>query len=114
MRLLKVLLLLAAIAAVAAWATRPGEAAFEAMLDQALRERLAAADLAAVQARVPALALAACKLRPGDCAALLREAITVRHDRRLFTTRVTVEGLGREASCLGLFGRFFCRRTLFE
>lgn len=114
MRLLRLVLLLAAMAAVAAWATRPGEAAFEAMLDDAVREKVATTDLDAAGQALPTLALAACKLRPTDCVALVREAIEVRYDRRLFTTRATVTGLGRETTCLGAFGRFFCRRPLAE
>ncbi len=111
-RVLFFLMLAGAVLALAAFATRPGPEAFEALLDRAVRARVADTDLDAGREPLPTLALAACKLRPTDCVQVLRQALEVTYDRRLLTTRATVRGLGRETTCIGVFGRFFCRRPL--
>ncbi len=110
-RRLVLLALIVALAGIAAHLTRPGRADLEAMIDKAVREKVANTDLDTSGEPVATLALAACKLRPSDCAALVREAVKVKVEKGLFTSRARVEGLGREASCLGVFGRFFCRDT---
>jgi len=81
------------------------------MLDRVIRDRVANTDIGTGGEALPTLALAACKLRPTDCVALVREALDVRFDEGLFMTRVSVEGLGRTMTCRGAFTRFFCGGT---
>lgn len=114
MRLILILAAIVVLVALAAAVTRPGPAAFDAMLDQAIRTRVANTDLQAGGDALPTLALAACKLRPSDCVAVVRQALDVRFEERAFTTRVTVEGFRRSTTCTGAFGRFFCRGGLAE
>jgi hypothetical protein len=114
MRLILILAAIIILVALAAAVTRPGPAEFDAMLDEVIRTRVANADLEAGGDALPTLALAACKLRPTDCVAVVRQALDVRFDERAFTTRVTVEGFRRSTTCTGAFGRFFCDRPLAE
>lgn len=114
MRLILILLAVVALVAVAAAFTRPGPAEFDAMLDTAIRDRVANTDLDSSGEALPTLALAACKLRPSDCVALVREALDVRFDEGVFVTRVAVEGLRHSTTCTGVFGRFFCDKPLAE
>jgi hypothetical protein len=109
MRLILILAVLLAVLAGVAVVTRPGPAAFDAMLDRVIRDRVANTDIGVDGEALPTLALAACKLRPSDCVALVREALDVRFEQGLFTTRVTVDGLGRTMTCRGAFTRFICR-----
>jgi hypothetical protein len=102
--------ILVAVLAVAAILTRPGPAEFDAMLDRIVRDRVANTDISSGGEALPTLALAACKLRPSDCVAIVREALDVRFDDGIFLTRVTVEGLGRTMTCRGAFRRFVCQR----
>ena len=111
MRLILILLAMVAVVAVAAIVTRPGPAAFDAMLDRVIRERVASTDIGTGGEALPTLALAACKLRPTDCVALVRAALEVRFDQGLFMTRVSVDGLGRTMTCRGAFTRFVCRQA---
>jgi len=111
MRLILILVAVLALIAVAAVVTRPGPAAFDTMLDRVIRDRVANTDIGTGGEALPTLALAACKLRPTDCVALVREALDVRFDEGLFMTRVSVEGLGRTMTCRGAFTRFFCGDT---
>lgn len=112
MRLLTRLAVLLAIIGLIAALTRPGPVAFDAMLDRAIRERVANTDIGTGGEALPTIALAACKLRPTDCVALVREALDVTFEERVFVTRARVEGFGRTLSCLGVFGRFFCNRPV--
>lgn len=114
MRLLLILAAIVVLVALAAAVTRPGPAEFDAMLDEAIRTRVADTDLETGGDALPTLALAACKLRPSECVAVVRQALDVRFDERAFTTRVTVEGFRRSTTCTGAFGRFFCRGPLAE
>jgi hypothetical protein len=108
MRLIFRLFLLVVLAAGAAMATRPGPAEFDAMLDAAIRDRVANTDIGAQGEALPALALAACKLRPTDCVTIVRDTLDVRFEQRLFWTTARVEGWGREMTCRGAFTRFTC------
>lgn len=108
---MRTLALLALVLAIAAWATRPGPEAFDAMLRAAIAEKVATTDVDASGDAVATLALVGCKLRPGDCFQALRATLDVTFDRGLFTTRATVRGL-TEATCTGAFTRFFCREDL--
>jgi hypothetical protein len=111
MRRALILLLLAALGlGIAAHLTRPGEAELAAQIEAAVRERVANTDLDASGDPVATVALAACKLRPSDCADLVRGVLDVRMERGPFATRAVIGGFGRETRCLGVFGRFFCRR----
>ncbi len=85
------------------------------MLDAAIRDRVANTDIGTQGEGLPALALAACKLRPTDCVALVRETLDVRFEQRLFWTTARVQGLGgRSTTCRGAFTRFTCDRPLTE
>ena len=113
MRLLLSLALLLALLGIAAFATRPGPAEFDAALETAIRDRVANTDFGAGDGDAFAqVALVGCKLRPSDCVRLVRDSLDVTLEKRLFTTRVTVEGLNRSATCTGAFGRFFCKELL--
>lgn len=112
MRLLKIVAVLLALTAVAAALTRPGPAEFDAMLDRAIRDRVASTDVDLSGEALPAVALAACKLRPTDCVRLVREALDVRFEERLLFTRATVTARDRTTTCRGAFGRFVCDRPL--
>ncbi len=113
MRLLLSLIVLLAILGIAAFATRPGPAEFDATLEAAIRDRVANTDVGEGSGDPFAqIALVGCKLRPSDCIRLVRDSLDVTFEDRLFTTRVTVEGLNRTATCTGAFGRFFCKDLL--
>ncbi|GGH59605.1 hypothetical protein GVY41_15500 [Frigidibacter albus] len=113
MRLLTLLALLLAVIAAAAFATRPGPAEFDATLEAAIRDRVANTDVGEGSGDPFAqIALVGCKLRPSDCIHLVRDSLDVTFEDRPFTTRVTVEGLNRTATCTGAFGRFFCKELL--
>lgn len=112
MRLIRLLIVLAVVVAAAAYVTRPGPAAFDAMLDAAIRDRVASTDIGAGGEALPTIALAACKLRPTDCVAIVRQSVEVTFEQRLFTTRARVEGFGRSTICTGAFTRFFCDRPV--
>ncbi len=114
MRLILILFVVVILVVVAAAVTRPGPAEFDAMLDQAIRTRLASTDIEAGGEALPTLALAACKLRPTDCVAVVRQALDVHFEERAFTTHVTVQGFRRLTTCTGVFGRFYCTRPLAE
>lgn len=112
MRLILIAVVSLGLLAGVAIATRPGPAAFDAMLDTAVRDKVANTDLDGEDEALPTLALAACKLRPSDCVTIVRELLDVRIDERLFYTRVRIEGLRRSATCTGAFTRFFCDRPV--
>lgn len=114
MRLLRYLAIALILLAVAAALTRPGPAEFDAMLEAAIRDRVANTDISAEGEPFGTVALAACKLRPSDCVRLVRQSLEVRFERRLLFTRATVEGFGRSVTCRGAFGRFVCDRPLAE
>ncbi len=112
MRFLKYGLILLVLIGIAAAITRPGPAEFDAMLERAIRDRVANTDIGADADLGPTIALAACKLRPSDCVALVRGSMDVAFDEGIFVTRARVKGLNRETRCLGVFGRFFCERPV--
>ena len=110
MRRLFTLAVLLALVAVAAVATRPGPAQFDAMLRGAIADKLAQGDSPGGDPGMT-LALAACRLRPGDCFAVLRATLDVHFDQGLFFTTATVRGL-TEATCTGAFTRFYCTKDI--
>jgi hypothetical protein len=110
LRILVAIVAILLLVGIAAAATRPGPAAFDAMLADAIRARIANTDIGANEDdAIGTIALAACKLRPTDCIEIVRQTLDVTFDEGLFVTRATVRGLSREASCIGAFTRFFCR-----
>ncbi len=109
-RILILVLFAAAALGLAAHLTRPGEAELSALIEGMVRERVASSDIDASGDPVATMALAACKLRPSDCAGLVRKALDVRLVRGPLATRAVIAGLGRKTRCLGVFGRYFCRR----
>ncbi|MCX7888669.1 MAG: hypothetical protein N2422_02925 [Rhodobacteraceae bacterium] len=113
MRLFLAALALVLLAVVAAAVTRPGPEAFDAMLADAIRDRVANTDIGENSGdALDSVALAACKLRPSDCIRLVRQAIDVRMDERVLYTVADVHGFGRDARCWGAFGRFWCSTDL--
>ncbi|MBD3765340.1 MAG: hypothetical protein IE927_11610 [Rhodobacterales bacterium] len=112
MRLFLALVALLGLLALAAAVTRPGPAEFDATLDRAIRDKVANTDVGDQGDPFATIALVGCKLRPSDCVRLVREMLDVTFDEGAFVTRVTVRGFDREATCTGVFGRFFCRELL--
>ncbi|MCB2110326.1 MAG: hypothetical protein H6895_14695 [Defluviimonas sp.] len=109
MRLIAIVVALLVILAAAAWATRPGEAAFNAMLKAAVERRIATTDIGADTGdAAETLVLVGCKLRPSDCVKLLRESLDVSVEKHLFWTRYRVSGFKRGTSCTGAFTRVWC------
>ena len=91
-----------------AWLTKPDEADAEAVLRDQVMIAVARQDLGEGRSTGENLALAACKLRPSDCYDLLRSGLEVSYtDQKLFL-KVDVSGFEREATCYGVFTRFFC------
>lgn len=111
MRLVTFAAALALIAALAAWATRPGPEEFDAMLKAAIADKIASTDIDASGDAIATLALVGCKLRPSDCFQAVRATLDVHFEKRLFTTLAQVRGL-KEATCTGVFTRFYCREDI--
>ena len=65
------------------------------MLERGIRDRVANTDIGADADLGPTIALAACKLRPSDCVALVRQSLDVRFDEGIFVTRARVQGFNR-------------------
>ena len=99
--------LLAALC-LAAFVTKPSTQATEAHLTTVLRERVIAGDISTQADVLGAAAMIGCKLRPQDCADLLRRGIDMQIADRTLYTRIDVSGFGEDARCYGLFGRFWC------
>lgn len=112
MRLLTILVVLLAVLAGAAFATRPGPRQFDALLERAIREKVANTDVDGQGDAIATIALVGCKLRTSDCVKLVRESLDVSFDERAFYTRVHIEAPRRSFDCTGAFGRFFCRKAL--
>ena len=105
--MVRLVLILAVIAAIA-WATKPDEEKAEATLREQLILAVGRADVGDSGSAGRDLALAVCKMRPSDCYELVRPEIdTVYTDYAVFS-RFDIEGLGKEATCYGAFTRFFC------
>lgn len=113
MRLILALLVVLAIVAGIATATRPGEAEFDALLRQAIEKKIATTDIGADSDNpLGTLALVGCKLRPSDCVEALRAALDVTVEKRAFYTRYAVKGLRREATCTGAFTKVWCDKDV--
>lgn len=112
MHVLKWLVILIAVGAVAAWATRPGIDDFDALLKAELERRIATSDIGTEGDAVATIALIGCKLRPSDCFELVRETLDVKVEDKTFFTRFVVKGLGHEANCTGAFTRIWCSESV--
>lgn len=105
--MLKTLIVVALIAG-AAYVTKPDEADAEAALRERLILALATEDLSSGRSAGQKLALAACKLDISTCYDLLRSEIATVYSDFGVASRVEMAGLGRTATCYGVFTRFFC------
>ncbi len=113
MRVIVAILVVLAVLAGAAMATRPGEAEFDAMLKQAVEHKIATTDVGAEGDNpIVTIALVGCKLRPSDCVKLLRDSLDVTIEAHAFYTNFAVKGLNREATCTGAFTTIWCNRDV--
>lgn len=111
MRIFMALLAIIAILAVAAWATRPGEAEFNALLKELIERKIATTDIGASgDDALGTIALVGCKLRPTDCVNLIRDSLDVTIAKHALHTSYSLKGLGREATCTGAFTRIWCEK----
>lgn len=101
-------IVLLGIGATAAWLTRPKMDSFDALLKNAIENRIATTDIGAQSDAISTIALVGCKLRPSDCFDLIRNSIEVRMEDRTFYTRFTVTGFGRDATCTGIYTKLIC------
>jgi hypothetical protein len=106
--LIKWLIVIAAVLAVAAFLTRPGPEDAERALREALYQRLFTTEIEAGREMLGNAAIIACRIEPAACYDVLRKGLDVTYEDRLLYARVTVEGFGRRASCWGAFTRFVC------
>ena len=113
MRLFIGFLVVLVIVAGVAMLTRPGEAAFDAMLKEAVQQKIATTDIGSQgDDAIGTVALIGCKLRPTDCVNLLRDALDVTVKDQALYTSFTVKGLNRETTCTGAFTKIWCRRPV--
>ncbi len=105
MRLLKFLIGLAVIAAVAAWLTRPDEAAAEAEMKKQLIAALERLDL---EPGAGAAAALICKANVDDCYEFTRAGIETTFEDRTFYSVFRATGFGEGYSCIGAFTKFIC------
>ena len=111
MRVIMAILAVLAILAVVAWATRPGEAEFNALLKELIERKIATTDIGASgDDALGTIALVGCKLRPTDCVKLIRDTLDVTIVRHAFHTSYSLKGLGRTATCTGAFTKIWCER----
>lgn len=108
------LLALAGIVAGAAWLTRPGMDAFDALLKSEIERRIATTDIGTEGDAVETIALVGCKLRPSDCFTVIRQGIEVEVEDRTLYTRFAVQGLGKTATCTGAFTKIWCTEGLMD
>lgn len=107
----KWIVLLVVVAAGAAWATKPGAAAFEDMLRERLERQIATEDVGSQDDPIAAIALVACKLSPSDCFRMVRDRLEVTVEDRVLYTRIRAEGFGKRTICTGVFTRLWCREV---
>lgn len=115
MRVIVALLVVLALAAAAAWATRPGKAEFDAMVKAGVERRIATADVGKTDSDALAtIALIGCKMRPTECVQAILGALDVTVDKRALYTRYTVQSLRRETTCTGAFTKIWCSGDVTE
>ncbi len=112
MRLILWAILFALLLGVAAWITRPGLGAFDAMLRTAIQTRIATTDVDAGGDALSTVALIGCKLKPSTCFDAVRQSLEVVEEDRTLFTRFTVKGFGQETTCTGAFTRIWCDHPL--
>ena len=113
MRSILLAVLLAALMAVAAWATRPGMAEFDTLLRGAVQTRIATTDIdSAGGGAIETVALVGCKLKPSICFDLIRQNLEVTEEDRTLLTRFAVKGFDRETTCTGAFTKIWCAKPL--
>ena len=105
---MRLLILLIILVAGAAYVTKPDEADAEARLREEVMVAVATRELGESGSAGDKLALAACKLAPGDCYDLLRSGMELTVTDRVLFTEVELVGYGKRASCYGLFTTFLC------
>jgi hypothetical protein len=105
---MRLLILLIIVTAAAAYLTRPDEADAEARLRKEVMVAVATRELGEGGSTGDKLALAACKLAPGDCYDLLRSAMELTVTDRVLFTQVVLTGFEKRATCYGLFTTFVC------
>jgi hypothetical protein len=109
MRVIVALLVLVALVALAAFATRPGRAEFDAMVKQGIERKIATADVGKEGGDTLAqIALIGCKMRPTECMQAILGALDVTVEQHALYTRYAVKSLRRETSCTGAFTRVWC------
>jgi len=109
MRVMVAILVVLAILAGIAFATRPGKAEFDAMVKQGIEHKIATADVGRGDGDTLAqIALIGCKMRPTECINAILGALDVTVDKRALYTRYTVQSLRRETTCTGAFTRIWC------
>jgi len=111
MRLLKLLIGLVLVASVAAWLTRPDEAAAEAEMKSRL---LAALDRLDLKPGAGAAAALLCKVNVEECYEFTRASMATEFEDRTFYTVFRAEGFGEGFSCIGAFTRYVCSGNLEE
>jgi hypothetical protein len=102
------LVVFAALLAIVAFLTRPGEEKAESMLRTEILSAVVGADIDTAASGADAIVLGLCKLKPNECYELLRSGIETRFDDRALFTRFEFRGLGKRAGCIGAFTTFFC------
>lgn len=112
MRLILWTILLALLLGAAAWLTRPGPGAFDAMLREAIATRIATTDVDQGGDALATVALIGCKLKPSTCFDVVRDSLEVVEEDRSLFTRFHVSGFGRATTCTGAFTRIWCDRPL--
>lgn len=114
MRRVALLVLVGLAAAGAAYVTRPGLAAFDAVLKSEIEKRIATTDIGASDDAIGTIALIGCKLRPSDCIALIRQSLEVVEERHPFHVTFRVKAAKRDFVCTGAFARIWCDRPLVQ
>ena len=108
MGILKLLIGAGLAAALAAILTKPGPEDVEEALRRALFEKLFTEEIDAGRDMLGNAAIIGCRLDPQACFELLRAGMEVTYEDKVLYSRVTVEGFGRRAECIGAFTRFNC------
>ena len=105
---MRLLILLIILAAGAAYLTKPDAGDAEARLRKEVMVAVATRELGEGSSTGDRLALAACRLAPGECYDLLRSGLEVTVTDRVLFTQVEVSGFDKRATCYGLFTTFLC------
>ncbi|MBO9465427.1 hypothetical protein J7443_09320 [Tropicibacter sp. R15_0] len=95
------------MAALAAFFTKPGPDAAEAELKSQLMTAISTQKLGE-QDGLNAAALLACRLDPNSCYDLLRSGIDLTYEDRYLYAKLDLDGFERQASCYGLYTKFYC------